>query len=129
MIVSTPQTAPCILVISLRHSIKAKRDMLTAYWMCRALNAYIQPSMATSGQGKAAAPKGVSGHACTGNERRLVAGISSFAFQVTFHVLAMPQASLSQELQPIRTLFLRVDMQFLARCPVYVRAGILIIIG
>ena len=38
--------------------------------------------MVSSGQGKAAAPKALSGHACTGNERRLVAGISSFAFQV-----------------------------------------------
>jgi hypothetical protein len=28
------------------------------------------------------APKAASGYACTGNERRLVTGISSFAFQV-----------------------------------------------
>ena len=39
--------------------------------------------MVSSGQGKAAAPKAPSGHACTGNERRIVAGISSFAFQVS----------------------------------------------
>ena len=38
--------------------------------------------MVSSGQGKAAAPKALSSHACTGNERRIVAGISSFAFQV-----------------------------------------------
>lgn len=49
---------------------------------CRALNAYVQPSMATSATARAVAHKAASGSACTGNERRLVAGISSFAFQV-----------------------------------------------
>ena len=62
---------------------------------CRALNAHAQPSMATSGQSKAVAPKAVSGNACTGNETRLVAGISSFAFQVGgLLLLALGQAPL-----------------------------------
>ena len=64
-------------------------DLATGYSLCmiinetcRALNAYVQPSMATSATARSVAPKAASGSACTGNERRLVAGISSFAFQV-----------------------------------------------
>ena len=49
--------------------------------------------MVSSGQGKAAAPKALSGHACTSNVRRIVAGISSFAFQVGLNAVQSHRAS------------------------------------
>ncbi|BDA51455.1 probable oleandomycin polyketide synthase, modules 5 and 6 [Coccomyxa sp. Obi] len=44
----------------------------------RGVNSHVAPSMAA---GSVAAPRQASGHAVTSNERRIVAGISSFAFQ------------------------------------------------
>ena len=81
-----------IMELALGHQASHRKRQLKA---CRALNAYAQPSMATSGQSKAVAPKAVSGNACTGNETRLVAGISSFAFQAgRLLLLALGQATL-----------------------------------
>lgn len=46
---------------------------------CRGVNPHVAPSMAA---GSVAAPRQASGHPVISNERRIVAGISSFAFQV-----------------------------------------------
>ena len=46
---------------------------------CRGVNPHVEPSMAA---GSVAAPRQASGHPAIFNERRIVAGISSFAFQV-----------------------------------------------
>ena len=49
--------------------------------MRRSPNEHVLPSM-RSGDAAVSAPRQASGHAMGSNERRLVAGISSFAFQV-----------------------------------------------
>ena len=54
---------------------------------CRGVNPHVAPSMAV---GSVAAPRQASGHPAICNERRIVAGISSFAFQVGgCHVLQL----------------------------------------
>lgn len=63
----------------------------------RAINPHAAPSMGTSPAACFAAPREASGHATTGNERRIVAGISSFAFQVAKRVMAALKCSLSAD--------------------------------
>lgn len=50
--------------------------------LLRGVNPHVEPSMRAGPDALAAAPRLMAGHATVGNERRIVAGISSFAFQV-----------------------------------------------
>lgn len=54
----------------------------TSHCFCRAINVHVVLSVKVPIGAAAAAPRQPAGHASTGNDCKMVAGISSFAFQV-----------------------------------------------
>ena len=77
---------PIIFLSFQGNSYCGSKVTMIPYMFGRAINAHVAPSMGAAPAAFFAAPRQPSGHASAGNERRIVAGISSFAFQVLISI-------------------------------------------